>query len=50
MNYNPDDYPIFLGSEIEQPDPQQAAFHVLPVPYEKPSPMAAAPTKALPQS
>ncbi|MBN3564827.1 agmatinase [Aliamphritea spongicola] len=35
MNYNPDDYPIFLGSEIEQPDPQQAAFHVLPVPYEK---------------
>jgi len=29
-----DDYPIFLGSEIEQPTPQDAAFHVLPVPYE----------------
>ncbi|KKN36550.1 hypothetical protein LCGC14_0772560 [marine sediment metagenome] len=29
------DYPIFLGSEIEQPDPKQAKFHVLPVPYEK---------------
>jgi len=29
-----DDYPIFLGSEIEQPAPQEAAFHVLPVPYE----------------
>jgi len=28
-------YPIFLGSEIEQADPQQAMFHVLPVPYEK---------------
>jgi agmatinase len=28
-------YPIFLGSEIEQPDPEQAFFHVLPVPYEK---------------
>ena len=35
MSYNPDDYPIFLGSEIEQPAPDQAAFHVLPVPYEK---------------
>lgn len=30
-----DDYPIFLGSEIEQPEPAQAMFHVLPVPYEK---------------
>lgn len=30
-----DDFPIFLGSEIEQADPQQAMFHVLPVPYEK---------------
>ena len=29
------DYPIFLGSEIEQPNPKEAAFHVLPVPYEK---------------
>ncbi|OQK18430.1 agmatinase [Methyloprofundus sedimenti] len=28
-------YPIFLGSEIEQPAPEQALFHVLPVPYEK---------------
>lgn len=28
-------YPIFLGSEIEQPQPQQALFHILPVPYEK---------------
>lgn len=30
-----EDYPIFLGSEIEQPEPAQALFHVLPVPYEK---------------
>ncbi len=30
-----EDYPIFLGSEIEQPKPEQALFHVLPVPYEK---------------
>jgi len=28
-------YPIFLGSEIEQPEPENAFFHVLPVPYEK---------------
>lgn len=28
-------YPIFLGSEIEQAIPEQAMFHVLPVPYEK---------------
>jgi agmatinase len=27
-------YPIFLGSEIEQPEPSCAKFHVLPVPYE----------------
>ncbi len=27
-------YPVFLGSEIEQPDPDQAFFHVLPVPFE----------------
>lgn len=28
-------YPIFLGSEIEQPNADQALFHILPVPYEK---------------
>jgi agmatinase len=28
-------YPIFLGSEIDQPTPEKAFFHVLPVPYEK---------------
>ncbi|MEX1199828.1 MAG: agmatinase [Methylophaga sp.] len=28
-------FPIFLGSEIDQADPRQAMFHVLPVPYEK---------------
>ncbi len=28
-------YPIFLGSEIDQPQPTAAAFHILPVPYEK---------------
>jgi len=28
------DYPVFLGSEIQQPEPKQAYFHVLPVPYE----------------
>lgn len=30
-----EDYPIFLGSEFEQPDPQKSLFHILPVPYEK---------------
>jgi len=25
---------IFLGSEIKQPKPEQAKFHVLPIPYE----------------
>ncbi|MBU2893125.1 agmatinase [Colwellia sp. D2M02] len=30
-----DDYPIFLGSEIEQPEINNAFFHVLPVPFEK---------------
>lgn len=30
-----EEFPIFLGSEIDQADPQQAMFHVLPVPYEK---------------
>ena len=29
------EYPIFLGSEIDQPAPEQALFHVLPVPFEK---------------
>lgn len=33
MNMN--DYPIFLGSEIDQPAPDKAMFHVLPVPFEK---------------
>lgn len=28
-------YPVFLGSEIRQPTPQQAQFHVIPVPYEE---------------
>lgn len=35
MTLQLDDYPIFLGSEIEQPTPDNAAFHILPVPYEK---------------
>lgn len=35
MNTASCDYPPFLGSEIEQPDPGKARFHVLPVPYEK---------------
>lgn len=26
---------IFLGSEIEQPKPEQARFHILPVPFER---------------
>ena len=26
---------IFLGSEISQPAPGQARFHIIPVPYEK---------------
>lgn len=28
-------YPIFLGSEIEQSLPEQAFFHILPVPHEE---------------
>ncbi|MDT8397098.1 MAG: agmatinase [Pseudomonadales bacterium] len=28
------DYPIFLGSELRQPLPEEAFFHVLPIPYE----------------
>ncbi len=35
MTYSSDDYPIFLGSEIEQPVADKAAFQILPVPYEK---------------
>lgn len=27
-------YPVFLGSELRQPQPQKALFHVLPVPFE----------------
>lgn len=27
-------YPVFLGSELTQPEATQAKFHVLPVPYE----------------
>ena len=30
-----DDYPIFLGSEIEQPRAEDALFHVIPVPFEE---------------
>lgn len=30
----PTNVPIFLGSEIEQPKPEDALFHVLPIPYE----------------
>lgn len=28
-------YPVFLGSEYQQPEPKDAQFHVLPVPYER---------------
>lgn len=28
-------FPVFLGSEIKQPKPEEAFFHVLPVPYEE---------------
>ena len=34
-NHTANDYPIFLGSEIEQPQREQALFHVLPIPLEK---------------
>jgi len=27
-------FPIFLGSEIDQPKPEEALFHILPVPFE----------------
>ncbi len=30
-----EDYPIFLGSEIRQPQPDAAFFHIIPVPYEE---------------
>ncbi|WP_207061422.1 agmatinase [Motiliproteus sp. SC1-56] len=29
------EYPVFLGSEIQQAAPNEAAFHVIPVPYEE---------------
>ncbi len=29
------DFPIFLGSELEQSTPQEAFFHLIPVPYER---------------
>ena len=28
-------YPSFLASELGETDPDQALFHVMPVPYEK---------------
>lgn len=28
-------YPVFLGSELQQPEPGQAYFHVLPIPMEE---------------
>ena len=28
-------YPIFLGSEFQHPQPEEALFHILPVPYEE---------------
>lgn len=28
-------YPVFLGSEIKQPKPEDAFFHILPIPYEE---------------
>ncbi len=28
-------YPVFLGSEFEHPKPEDAHFHILPVPYEE---------------
>lgn len=33
--YAAPDYPIFLGSEFEHPQAEDAFFHVLPVPYEE---------------
>lgn len=34
MTNSNNDYPIFLGSEITQPKPEDALFHVIPVPFE----------------
>ena len=28
-------YPVFLGSEIQQPEPDKARFHIIPVPFEE---------------
>lgn len=28
------EYPVFLGSEFKHPKPEEAFFHILPVPYE----------------
>jgi agmatinase len=33
-NYS-SDYPAFLGSEIDEIEPKDAAFHIIPVPYER---------------
>ncbi len=35
MNSTSNDYPIFLGSEIEQPNAEDARFHIIPVPFER---------------
>lgn len=35
MQEHSNEYPVFLGSEIEQPAPESAAFHVVPVPLER---------------
>ncbi len=34
LHYCPEDFPNFLGSEIEQTDMEEAFFHILPMPYE----------------
>lgn len=28
-------YPVFLGSEFKHPEPEEAFFHILPIPYEE---------------
>lgn len=35
MTRSSSDYPIFLGSEIVPPKPENARFHVIPVPFER---------------
>lgn len=35
MSSSVEGYPNFLGSEIEQGEPDQSFFHVIPVPYER---------------